>query len=179
MAQDATELFIGAQAQIYIGDVTETIPGSATGDPGGSFVDLGLVTNDGFTITDGKNTEQIRALQSFYPVRRVTTEKSFTAKFELEQYLNEDVLAFAYGGATFTGGVLSPPDPSVLAQYSLFLSLQDGANAIGIFIPVGMVTEDVESKFVRTAAALAPITFEATPASTSVDAWNLILEVGS
>jgi hypothetical protein len=171
---DSSEFAVGANAQVHVGAVGSTLPTTASGAPDGAFTDLGFVDDDGFTITDGRTIVDIRSLQSFYPTRRLISERSFQAKFSLQQW-NEDTIAFAFGGGSFTGDVYTPPDPSELDERALLITWQDGDNDFRFVFPKGLVTEDVETKVARTAVALLPITFAITPASGD-DPWELIVE---
>lgn len=171
---DSSEFSVGANGQVHVAPVGSTLPTTASAALAAAFVDLGFVTDDGFTVTDGRTIVNVMSLQSFYPTRRIISERNFEVKFSLQQW-NEDTIAFAFGGGTFTGDVYTPPDPSELDERALVITWQDGDNDFRFVLPKGLVTEDVETKVARTEVAVLPITFGVTPA-TGDDPWELIVE---
>ena len=117
MAQDATEVVVGANGDVYVAPVGTSLPLDVDDPLNAAFSEaLGFTSEDGVTATDGKTTENIGAWQSFYPLRTLVTERNFTVAFVLRQW-NQDTVSLAFGGGTFTAvgshTTYTPPDPAV------------------------------------------------------------------
>jgi hypothetical protein len=165
MAQTSTEVVVAANGQIYVGPVGAPAPDSWDDALAASYTEVGFVSEDGATITDSKEIENISAWQSFYPIRRIVTSREFTVSFAMRQW-NAENIKFAFGGGTVSaasggGYKFVPPQPDELDERSLVLDWQDGDKHYRLFIPRGMATEATEVTLTRTAAADLAITFAA------------------
>lgn len=176
MAIDATEVVVGANGQVYVAPVGSTAPTDAETAPAAAFVNLGYTSEDGATITDSRETENIGAWQSAYPIRRLVTSRELTVAFALRQW-NESTVELAFGGGAVTGStgdwVYTPPGPEELDERALILDWQDGDKEYRLYIPRGIVTENVETTLNRTSAADLPITFAAMPADDATPIYTL------
>lgn len=99
MAKDADKVVVAATGTVYVAAVGTTPPTDATASLAGGFVDLGYVSEDGVTVTIGKNVEELRAWQSAEPVRRIVTARSMKASFNLMEW-KELTLEVAADGNT-------------------------------------------------------------------------------
>lgn len=160
--KDSDELVVGGNGSIYTAPLGSTIPASIDVALDGDWTDLGYVTEDGVTWVDGKSMESIRAWQSFYDLRRIVTSKEGSLAFGLMQW-NPDTVKLAFGGGSIdTAGAgyrYTPPDPSEVDERMMAVEWQDGDKDYRLIFPKGMVSENVETNIVRTAAGLLPITF--------------------
>lgn len=179
MTQTAEEVRVGSNGQIYIADEGTTQPASVSASLDAAFsTALGFVSEDGVTVTDGKDTTDIGAWQSFYPVRILVNARTFTAAFALRQW-NRDTIALAFGGGTFTdlgggGTMYQPPDPSELDINVAVIDWQDGTINYRLVMPRTLVTENVESNLTRTAAADLAITLSVLAPAEGDDPWYLL-----
>jgi hypothetical protein len=169
MTQDASEVVVGANGSVYTAPFGTALPAEGE-DPttalNAAFNEHGFVSEDGVTFRDGKEIEDILAWQAFYPIRKVVSAKSSGVEFVLRQFNPDNAeLAFGGGAVDVTSGVATytPPAPGELAELSLVVDWQDGDNNFRLVLPKGIVTEEVESELVRTAALDLPIVFEVTP----------------
>jgi len=178
MAQDATEVVVGANGDVYVAPVGTSLPLDVDDPLNVAFSDaLGFTSEDGVTATDGKTTVNIGAWQSFYPLRTIVTERNFSAAFVLRQW-NRDTVSLAFGGGTFeaTGSFTkyTPPDPSVIDERVLVIDYQDGDDQFRLVIPRCVVSEDVASQITRTAAADLPITMSVLAPAEGDDPWFIM-----
>lgn len=174
---DSDELVVAGNGQVYVAEIGSTIPSSISAalDPD-DYRELGYVTEDGAKFTDEKSIKEHRAWQSFYPVRRSVETRNAFVGLALEQW-NEWNVALAFGG----GSVVEtspgeyeyvPPDPEEIDERVLVLEWQDGDKNYRIIVPKGMVTNNVETTFMRSSLAVLPIVFSVTPAAGD-DPWKL------
>jgi hypothetical protein len=177
MAQDATEVVVGANGDVYVAPVGTNVPADVDDPLDPAFSEaLGFVSEDGVTATDGKTTTNIGAWQSFYPLRTIVTERNFTVAFVLRQW-NQDTVSLAFGGGTFeaTGSFTkyTPPDPSILDERVLIVDWADGDDDYRLVVPRCIVSEDVASQITRTNAADLPITMTVLAPAEGDDPWFL------
>jgi hypothetical protein len=161
--KNADEIVVGANGSIHTAPLGSTIPASIGTPLGPEWVELGYASEDGVTWVDGKSLESIRAWQSFYDLRRLVSSKEGSLAFQLMQW-NGDTVELAFGGGAVTEPAPGdyryvPPDPSEIDERMLCVEWVDGEDDFRLTFPKGMVSENVESNIVRTAAALLPITF--------------------
>jgi len=175
MAQDATEVVVGANGDVYVAPVGTNLPLDVDDalDPAFSEA-LGFTSEDGVTATDGKTTENIGAWQSFYPLRTLVTERNFTVAFVLRQW-NQDTVSLAFGGGTFTATgshtTYTPPDPAYIDERVLIVDWEDGDDQFRLVVPRTIVSEDVETQITRTAAADLSITMTVLAPAEGNEPW--------
>ena len=157
-------IVVAATGDVYVGAVGAVAPTdpSTVPDPG-AWTLLGAIPEAGATFSDSKTLEPIPVWQLFYPARRVATEKEATVAFALREW-NNATIPFAFGGGSITtpsAGIYryAPPAPGLIDERAMIVKWVDGDKDYLLIIPVGMVTEAVESQLVKSAAADLPITF--------------------
>lgn len=181
MANDAGEVVVGANGTIWVAPITATAVddvGTAMTTVDTDWIDLGFVSEDGATFTEGKDITDIGAWQSFYPIRRIVTGRSVQAAFALRQW-NTDTVEFAFGGTVSNNGgefMFTPPSPEMLDERSLTIEWFDGDYTYRIYLPRGIVSEAIETQLVRTAAADLPITFGAMDPGAGLDAYGFFTD---
>lgn len=162
MSKDAGEVRVGANGTIRVAPLGSAIPDHIDDPFDASWVDLGYADEDGVAVTDGKTIEAINAWQSFYPLRRIITERDLNFVFKLLQFAGAQV-EFAFGGGTVeardSGFRYVPPLPHELDERMLAVDWQDGEFAFRWVLLKGTVTENVETTLARSDAAKLPITF--------------------
>ncbi len=181
MTQTATEVRIGADAQLYVAPVSTTEPANVSSSLNGAFSSaLGYVSEDGVAITDGKTITPIGAMQSFYAVRQLVTGKEFSVAFTMLQ-TNRDTFEVAFGGGTWTDQgtsktKFSPPDPSVIAEYVLVFDWQDGDISNRLVVPRTSNISPVTMTLARASAASLPVTLSLLAPNEGSDAWYVLTD---
>lgn len=173
-----SELRVAANGQVFIAPVGTALPAAFAdlATLNASFKELGFITEDGATLTISTTYEDKKAWQSFWTLRKIPQDKSFSVGFTLEQWDKLNVeFALSATATSVTGGMkIRPNDPSVLDTRSMVVLWQDGSSSNGLIIPVGMISSDsIEVALNRSSTADLPVTFEATPDG-SQDPWYII-----
>lgn len=181
MSNDATEIVVGANGRVLVADAdtlgsgdfpTDVLVGSGDELDLAVWTEVGFVSENGVTFTDGKTIADIPAWQAFYPVRKIVTEKMTKVEFVMRQW-NTDTVRFAFGGGSVSesGGVATyiPPAPGDLDNRAMVVEWVDGEATYRLVLPRGIVTGDVAAQVVRTAASDLPVSFEVSPAGLPVD----------
>ncbi len=173
MSNNSEEIVVGANGRVLVANAADVTlwPDDVTDTSGDSldpaFQEVGFVTEDGVTFADGKTINDIKAWQSFYPVRKNVTEKSSKIDFVMRQW-NPLTVVTAFGGGAVdnsTGvSIYTPPVPGTLDELAIIVEWVDGDDTYRLVMPRGVVTGEVSSKVTRTDAADLPISFEASPA---------------
>lgn len=167
MANDATEVVVGTNGKIWVGPTDAAAPddvATAMDTVDAEWLELGYISEEGAKFSEGKTVADINAWQSFYPIRRIITGRSVTLAFSLRQW-NKDTVEFALGGTVADNNgeyTYTPPTPDQLDNRSVTLEWFDGDKSYRLYMPAGIVSENVEISLMRTAAADLPITFAAT-----------------
>jgi hypothetical protein len=168
----SAEVVVGGSGAVWVAPadtVGLTLPtiNSPFVTPHAAFKKVGFVTEDGINFTDGVTKEDIKAWQSLYPIRKITTEKNSSVEFAMQQW-NETTLTTAFGGGTIAelGGNTKyyPPAPGAEAVLALLIDWVDGLNNFRLVMPRGQVSGEVSVNVTRTTSADLPVSFEATPA---------------
>lgn len=178
MANDADNIVIGSSGSVWVASTSAQAPTTAGTALGGGWTDLGFVSEDGATFTQGMDITDIGAWQSFFPVRRIITARSVQVAFALREW-KEATLEFALGGTVAANSdefKYTPPDPEDFDQRSLCLEWADGTKAYRLYIPVGIVSEAVETTLARTAAADLPVTFAASDPGAGKSIYTLFID---
>lgn len=181
MAKDADKIVVAATGSVYAAPIATTPPTDATTGLNAAFIDLGYVSEDGVTVTIGKNVEEIRAWQSAEPIRRIVTARSMKVSFTLMEW-KEWTLEVATGGATADNSAqwkLTPPDADDLTELAYVVQWLDGANDYRLYIPRALVVEDVEFNLARTTNAGLPVTLEATVDVDTDAPWTLFSDMAA
>lgn len=165
-APSSDQVLVGASGTVYVAAYNLiTAPTAYDSALDADLVQLGYLTEDGVSIKDSKDVTEIKAWQTPYPVRRLITGRTFEVSFSLEQW-NWQSLPFALGGGILTEPTAgkykyTPPDADDLDERGMVIDWADGTKLYRLFIPRGIVTEQVETNIKRTDAAVFPITFAA------------------
>ncbi len=133
MPGDATQIVVAGTGTISIAPHGTAIPADTAVhsalDP--AYVDLGFTTDDGVTIRDAVEVEDIPAWQSLYPVRRVITGYSGAVLFDLLQWSEDIFIQVLHGAVTEpvadTVHEFTPTRDGVLAEKTLIVDFTDGA----------------------------------------------------
>lgn len=163
--QDSTELVVASHGDIYVAPVGTTAPTAVDSALDPAFHSLGLISEDGVTITISPEIESFMAWQRRQAVRRELVNQEIQAAFSLEQWNAENViLAFQGGQVVDLGGgeyrYDAPGGSEALDERIMVIDWQDGPNSQHRMVfHRGNVMEAVEFQLVRNALAVLPITF--------------------
>lgn len=179
MWNNADELVVASNGQVYVAPVGTTLPTTPTGALDSAFTGLGYTSEDGVTFTVTPTVDEFMAWQSRQAVRRELTSQEVQVSFTLEQW-NESTIPLAFGGGAVTdlgGGNYRfdlPETSDALDERCMVIDTNDGDRHIRFVVPRGNVTDAVETQFVRSQLAVLPITFKAlAPADGSGSAYVL------
>lgn len=180
MTKNADQVVVAANGSIYVGELGATAPATidAAIDPA-EWIDLGYANDDGVTFSDGKDTEDINAWQSFYALRRIVTAKEGSLQFNLLQW-NGATVRLAFGGGTVTEDAAGeyryePPDPGVIDERAAIIEWVDGDRNYRLIVPRSMVSETVETNLTKSDAGELPITLSVL-GQEGVKPWYLLTD---
>lgn len=170
---------IGANGKVRVAPAGTVAPIDFTVPFAAAWVDLGRTDENGATFTDSKTVADIPVWQSLYPARKIITARTFQVAFTLRDWTRASV-GLAFGGGTWTVGTgadtgvfeYHPPSPDTVDTRTLAIDWSDGGFHYRIVVTQGMVSGNVATKVVRTAAADLPITFDAIGID-GTDPWSL------
>lgn len=163
---NADELVVAGNGQIYVAPTGTTLPTTPTGALDAAFAGLGYASEDGVTLTVDPEVTEFNAWQSRQAVRRELTAQAIQVSFELLQW-DEDTLPLAFGGGAVTavggGGYRYdfPDEDASLDERAMVVDAIDGGEAHRFVFPRGNVTDSVAATFKRSELAMLPITFKA------------------
>lgn len=164
-SNNPNEIVVGGNGRILVAEVGTAAPADITEAASASWVELGYVSDEGVTFTVGKEIEDVNAWQSFFPIRKLMTAMTGDLAYELIQW-NRDTVPFAFGGGEVTEPSAGsyhyePPEPGVLDERAMAVEFVDGLFIFRIFVPRGLVSEDVETAINKAPNSVLPINFSA------------------
>lgn len=161
------QTLIGASGTVYVGTpgATITAPTDEVTAVDSDLVQVGFISEDGVTFRDSKDVGALKAWQTPYDVRRFVTGRNFEVEFNMEQW-NWHTIPFAFGGGTLSVPSAGhykfvPPDADDLDERALVVDWIDGTRKYRLWVPLGIVTNQVEVNVKRDEGAMFPITFGA------------------
>jgi hypothetical protein len=164
-AQDTTELVVASHGDVYVAPVGTALPTTVSGALNAAFNKLGLITEDGVSVSVAPEIEAFRAWQRRQAVRRELINQDISVSFALEQWNAENVI-FAFGGGEVSEPSAGqfrydfPDGDDALDERAIVVDWQDGPDSQHrLVFERGNVMEAVEFQLVRNALAVLPITF--------------------
>lgn len=167
-------VFVGAPDRVTSGAILvapkgTALPTAIATAPNVAFKDLGYIGEDGLSISQGSNWEEIRDWGGDL-IRKFMSQFTGTLNFMMNE-TRTDVLTFVYGTAnvttTATSGqstkstiLLNSKEPDVVA---LIANILDGPRKIRIVAPLAQVTERQDLSFNRTSPLQHGVTVETYP----------------
>ena len=130
---------------VYRAPVGTPLPTSASATLNGAFVDMGYISEDGVTNTNGPTTQSVKDWGG-QTVLVVTTEKPDTFKIKFLESLNSNVLETVYGEDNVTvdavnGTIAVAANSDELGEYSYVIDMaQRGGTLKRIVIPCGTLS---------------------------------------
>lgn len=165
MAQDSTELVVASHGDVYVAPVGTTLPTQYNETLASGWVNLGLISEDGVSISVSPEIEEFGAWQRRQAVRREFVSQAISVTFGLEQW-NAANVEFAFGGGNVTQVDPDqwrydfPDGDDALDERAIIIDWQDGPNSsYRAVFERGSVTDAVETQLQRSALAMLPIAF--------------------
>lgn len=164
---------IGASGDLWFAAANTAKP-PLTAAPAAEWVKLGLLSEDGATFGNSRDTSDVMVWQSFYAARRLTTSVENTLQFSMATW-NRDTVSFAFAGGTWSGDATAgytytPPAPGTEIERAVILRWQDGGFAAQIYLPRTIITENEDLTLKRDEGAFLGVTVSAL-GQAGVPAW--------
>lgn len=167
MAQDANELLVASNGDVYSAPVGTALPAttSARAALNAAFVSVGLINEEGVSPSIAPEIQGFRSWQRAQDVRRERISQAISISFSLQQW-NVNNLPFAFGGGSVVetaAGVFTytyPEDNEALDERSLVIDWEDGDKLYRAVYERGNVAQEVATNLNRTSLAELPVTFE-------------------
>ena len=153
MANSAEEVRVAVDGVVSSAPLGTTLPTTVDGALGGTFTDVGYISEDGVTEANSRTTEQKRAWQKRAVVRTLVTEGETTFQFTMIQTTSKTLSEY-YGipladiNAATGSFVTSNVDEAPRQVY--VLDVLDGDDKIRKVIADGQVTERGDIVYVST-----------------------------
>lgn len=179
MAQDTGQIRIAPLGDVYVAPTSATDPAHESDAWPAGWVNLGLTTEDGVSLTDSKEITEIRSWQLFYASRRTINSRDFGIGFTLQQW-NKTTLSLAFGGTTTTTPSpshykVAPPAASFIDYRKIGVEWDDGGLTYRLIMSKALNTENVETMLRRSEAAEFPIRMGLVGVA-GVDPWYLLTD---
>jgi hypothetical protein len=160
---NAENIVVGSGGSIHIAPVGTTLPTTVDGTLNAAFIDLGYISEDGISLSAGAETTDISAFQSFLPVRKLITGRTFDLSFAVREWTAESLI-LAFGGGEIRedrGDYTYTPRAAGDALYerAMVAAWRDGEKEYRLVIPRGTISDTVETTIARGSAADLPVTF--------------------
>jgi hypothetical protein len=163
--QDPTEVRLAPFGKVYIAPAGTAIPTDVTTALVSPFVEVGLITDDGVSLTPSTDTTDIKAWQSLTPVKTTLTAIGLTCKFSMMQ-VNQETTAEYFFGNTWTNvagvGVLNLSAAPSLQERVLVIEWNDDENNTNrLCFGRGLFTDRDALQLQRADATALGLTYEA------------------
>lgn len=159
MAVAAANLVVGQGGTVHYGTVGITQPITVNTAPGGTYKDVGYLSEDGVTITATPNIQDFNVWQSRQPARRENLAQNISFSGQLAEWNANTVPVVFGGGAVTTGTYAFPIDTAALNEFSGVIDVIDSADTFRFVFARGNQTEAVTSQFNRANLAVLPFNF--------------------
>ncbi len=165
---------VGANGKLWIAAIGAAAPADHLQAFPTSWYDVGLLTEDGVTMTEGKETWDEGAWQSFYSTDRGISSRSARVTFTMKEGFRKRNFLFAFGGTitqvpantTATPPVAAhslyePPNPEELGEHQLCVEwFPSSTIKVRRFYPRGLLVDDIDMVLAREGTIKLPITFD-------------------
>lgn len=161
MASDPDNIVVGGNATVRLAPVGTAVPTDLVTAYAGTWVDVGYLAEDGIGFDPSVDVNQIMAMQDFYPVRTIVTQRGLDITLPFLEWKKGN-LEFALGGGatTTTSGVhkYEPPEPEEVDETALAVEWHDGDKDYRWHFARVMATDLASFSLARTDPATLPIT---------------------
>lgn len=164
MPVDTDSVLIAGNGSLHTAPVGSTLPTDVSTALDAAFIDVGWISDEGATLSVSKDMEPVPVWQQFEPVKYVVTSSDTTISATLRQW-DQNTVRLAFGGGTVEetsvgSGVFryEPPGPEEIDERAIVLTWLYDTYTYRFVAPRALITEGVESTFVRSAPSDLPIT---------------------
>lgn len=163
--ENPAEIIVAPTGTVFVAPVGTAQPTTEATALDALFKPLGLIDPAGVTFTDGITTGRVDAWQRFQRVKTLIDSKDTQINFSVEQW-NNHTIRLAFGGTVSLVSTghwkLNPGNPADgIDERELILEFKDDqTHTYRIVIPRCTLGAAVTTNFVRSAAALLPLTFD-------------------
>lgn len=158
---------------ILVGPTGVTLPTDATSQPPSDLVPAGYIGDEGITMEQERDVEQIYAWGGD-AVRTVQTEHNVTFTWQFLE-TTAVTLSEVYGatnvGTTSNDGVAVAVTSQVLPSRAYIFEMQDGQKRTRVIVPNLQITEVGETVFVHSDVVRYEVTATAYPNDDGIKAW--------
>jgi hypothetical protein len=168
MANSAANVRVGAQGIIYHAPLLTALPTDTSTALNVAFVDVGYISEDGFSYTVDQASNDTRAWGGDL-IRRITNEFGLTMTFTMVEHNANSVAAF-YGNGSASAWEVK----NVIVRKAWVAHITDGAKIRRIVVPDGEVTERGDVTFATADVVGYPITVTAYPNATGTYAFEYL-----
>lgn len=177
MATDSTKVRRWSGSGLALVDFTgsATLPTDGSTNPGPDFDDVGYLGEDGITIAENADTQNIFAWQNGDNVRTLQTSHDVTFAFSMLEWNDISLKVFYpnYSGGEFT---IRGDQPSRMRW--VFDAFDEG-NHLRLVLPSAQVTEKGDVQLLHTAGSLFPVTLTAYPDAQGNKAYGYLTAIAS
>lgn len=163
-SQDPTEVRLAPFGDVYIAPIGSTLPTSPTATLDTAFVQVGLVSDSGVSLTPNVSTNDIKAWQSLTPVKTTITGVGLTVKFSMIQVNQETTAEYFFGGdwtnVAGNGRLDFSASPDLQERCLVIEWLDDEGNQNRLVFGRGLFTDRDAFTLVRTDATALGLTYE-------------------
>lgn len=167
MAQDADNVVVGQEGEVWVAPVGTTAPVDVTtamGTVAAAWIEVGHISEDGVTFSPTVEKFMVRSWQSRgRPIRRGVASREEALSFTMQEW-KEDTLKLAFGGGAITEiGVTdifkyTPPSTAEEDEFAFVVHWEDGGNGYRLIIPRGSVEDVAEFNLRSNEATGLPVT---------------------
>lgn len=171
-ALNSSEVDVAVTGAVAFAETSETAPTDAETPLGGTWRDVGYISDSGVVETRNRSTNDIIAWQNSDKVRVVTTDADITVEFTMLQ-TNVDTLALYYGAEVdpVTGSVKIVPANSG-GRRSIAIDYVDGDKFVRLYLPSAEVTSVESVNHVASDGATYGVTLTGYPATVGPDTYS-------
>ena len=173
MALDSANVRRWSGSGAALVDLTDsgTLPTDATTPVASEFDDVGYLSDDGVTITQDADTQDVFAWQRGDNVRTIQTSHDLTFQFAMLES-NETAYRVFFGDAEVDGGDITVKiTGDQPGRHQWVIQAYDGDQTLRIVIPSGQVTDRGDVTLLNTDATEFPVTITAYPDTDGVKAY--------
>ena len=170
MAANAENVLVAVTGAVYVGSTALALPTNSTTAPNVGFLELGYLSEDGFTEATDVDSDEIVAWQNGTVVRRTITSQAKTFEFTLIE-TRQAVLEFVRPGSTVTGstGAYSMEVNAISAQRKcLIFDILDGDVHVRKVVPNCEITDFGDVQYANGEPIGYPVTVTAYPDDSDV-----------
>lgn len=164
-ALDSDQLVVGTAhgPGIYLADTGATPPADADAAWPAAWNSMGYATEDGVTLANSTDTEDINAWQALGALRTLITGRTVTVAMQLMQWNSQNLALYwdvdqptIQADGTFKFDVRSD---QAGRRHAIGVDVRDGDNVVRYVLPRVQLSDAGDMQFQRSAAALLDLTF--------------------